>query len=71
MISIDGASPSKENIASGKYPLYRPLYLVSKGQPQGDIKHFIDFALSSEGQKIISSQGTVNMEEGKGLRIKK
>ncbi len=27
-LSLDGVAPTKENIASGKYPLFRPLYLA-------------------------------------------
>jgi len=67
LLALDGKTPSKENIGSGKYPLVRPLYLVTKGEPAGEVKNFIDFALSKEGQAIISAQGTVNLEEGKAL----
>ncbi len=68
MIKVDGAAPTKENIMSGKYPFYRPLYLSTKGEPSGEVKKFIDFALSDEGQAIISKQGTVNLKEGKSLK---
>lgn len=69
MLKVDGVSPTKENIMKGKYPLYRPLYLTTKGEPTGEIKNFIDFAKSDEGQLIISKQGTVNLEEGKALSM--
>ncbi len=62
-----GMEPSKENTASGKYPLWRPLYIsVNKNAPE-KAKKIIEFILSPEGQSIISSQGTVNLEEGKAL----
>ncbi len=68
VLSINGVKPTKENIGSGKYVLYRPLYLVlNKSRPNPEARKFIDFALSAEGQKIISEQGTVNLEEGKAL----
>jgi phosphate transport system substrate-binding protein len=70
MIKVDGVAPIKENIMAGKYPFYRPLYLTTKGEPTGEIRKFIDFALSAEGQAIISEQGTVNLKEGKGLKVK-
>jgi phosphate transport system substrate-binding protein len=66
-LALDGAEPSKENIAKGKYPLFRPLYLMTQPNPSPKVKKFLDWILSSEGQKIISEQGTVNLEEGKEL----
>lgn len=70
ILALDGISPTKQNIASGKYPLFRPLYLMTKGDPAGDIKDFLSWMLGEEGQKVISEQGTVNLEEGKGLKEK-
>jgi len=67
MLSLDGVAPTKANLMSGAYPLVRPLYLVTRGDPQGEVKNFIDFALSPEGQAVIAAQGTVNLEEGEGL----
>ncbi len=70
MLKIDGAAPTKENIMSGKYPLYRPLYLVTQENPSGEVKKFLDFAMSPEGQAVIAAQGTVNLEEGKALTLR-
>ncbi len=67
-LSLDGVAPTKENIATGKYPLFRPLYLaVNKTKAPPEARKFIDFALSPEGQAIISEQGTVNLQEGESL----
>jgi len=60
-------TPTKENIMSGKYPLFRPLYLITKGKPQSEAKAFIDWLLSDEDLKLISGQGTVNLNEGRNL----
>ncbi len=68
ILTLDGIEPNKENIASGLYPLFRPIFLVTKGKPEGKVKDFIDWLLSKDGQKIISDEGTVNLEEGKGLK---
>jgi phosphate transport system substrate-binding protein len=65
MLSIDGVFPSKKNVASGKYPYFRPLYLVTHPEPEEKIAKFLNFAFSPEGQAVISSQGTVNLDEGK------
>ena len=45
--------PEIDNVVSGKYPISRPLFFYTNGQPQGNVKDFIDFALSKEGQKIV------------------
>jgi phosphate transport system substrate-binding protein len=68
VLSLNGIEPSKENIASGKYPLWRPLYITIPKNPPEKIKKVVDFMLSPEGQSIISAQGTVNLEEGKALK---
>jgi phosphate transport system substrate-binding protein len=67
ILELNGINTAKQNIASGKYLLYRPLYLVTKSTPDRTTEKFIEFALSSEGQRIISEQGTVNLREGANL----
>lgn len=69
-LNYDNVAPTKVNIATGKYSLFRPLYLVTKAMPSPEARKFLDFALSAEGQQIISQQGTVNLAEGSGLRSK-
>jgi len=67
MLKLNGIDTDKVNIASGKYLLYRPLYIVTSTNPDENIKKFIEFAKSREGQEIISEQGTVNLREGAKL----
>jgi len=47
-------APTVDNVTSGKYPISRPLFLYTNGQPQGLVKKFVDFALSKEGQDIVT-----------------
>lgn len=63
-LSINGISPTKEKIASGTYPLFRPLYIAINKNAPLKARKVLDFILSREGQSIISQQGTVNLEEG-------
>ncbi len=42
-----------ENVINGKYPISRPLFIYTNGQPQGLVKKFVDFCLSKEGQDIV------------------
>jgi phosphate transport system substrate-binding protein len=62
-VTLDGIEPSPENIASGKYPMARPLYLITDGKPEGSAKKFIDYVLSSEGQKLMTKHGYLTLKE--------
>ena len=71
LLKINGKAPTYDNIKSGQYVLYRPLYLVTKrGQKDPKIRDFIRFAVSREGQEIIRKQGTVPYTEAMALVMK-
>lgn len=46
-------APTAENVISGKYPISRPLFFCTDGEPRGSVKKFLDFCLSEEGQDIV------------------
>lgn len=62
-LSVNGTleTPSVESVKAGKYPLARPLHLLTKGEPSGDAANFIAFLGSPEGQKIITEEGFVTL----------
>ncbi|MGV4891437.1 phosphate ABC transporter substrate-binding protein [Streptomyces viridosporus] len=62
-VTLDGIEPSPENIASGKYPMARPLYLITDGKPEGSAKKFVDYLLSSKGQKLMTKHGYLTLKE--------
>jgi len=53
-VTVNNIEPSDDNIRSGAYLISRPLLLVTNGLPKGMVKKFIDFMLSSEGQKYVA-----------------
>jgi phosphate transport system substrate-binding protein len=53
-VTVNGTEPSDKNIQSGAYLISRPLLLVTKGLPKDDVKKFIGFMLSREGQEIVN-----------------
>ena len=55
-------TPSADDARSGKYPLARKLYLYTIGEPTGEVKKFIDWTLSAEGQAILAKTGTVTLK---------
>jgi phosphate transport system substrate-binding protein len=49
----DYIAPTIDNVVKSIYPVSRPLFVYTNGQPQGLVKKFLDFALSAEGQVIV------------------
>lgn len=56
-LSLDGVEPKILGVKDGKYGIAATDYLLSKGEPAGLAKEFIDFVLSADGQKIILGEG--------------
>ena len=59
-ISKDGAkcvSPSVPTAVDRSYPIARPLFMYTNGEPKGDIKEYLDWILSDTGQCIIMKKG--------------
>jgi phosphate transport system substrate-binding protein len=48
--------PRVAAIIDKSYPMSRPLYMYTDGQPEGHIKKYIDWVLSDEGQCILSER---------------
>lgn len=55
--------PTPENIQSGKYPLSRPLNLITDKNPEGTKKEFIDYVLGPEGQNLVTKHGYLTLEQ--------
>lgn len=53
----DDASPavrgSIETVLDGSYPLARPLFEYTAGEPQGVVKQWLDWVMGPEGQEIV------------------
>jgi phosphate transport system substrate-binding protein len=61
--------PDVNNVIKKTYPLSRPLYFYTNGQPQGITKLFIDFTLSPKGQQQFTETGFVPIGEKIGPKI--
>ena len=55
-LPLNNIAPTTENVRNGKFPLMRPLNLITKTKPIGLIKQFIDFAQSKEASPFIKEQ---------------
>jgi phosphate transport system substrate-binding protein len=59
-VSKDGqpcVNPSVATASDGSYPVARPLFMYTNGEPQGVIKAYMDWVMSDEGQCIILKKG--------------
>ncbi len=56
-VKVNGVAPTAENVKSGKYPITRYLYIYLRNKPTGEIKKFIDWVLSPDGQTIVKEVG--------------
>jgi phosphate transport system substrate-binding protein len=58
-VTLDGVTPTLETVRDGSYGVARGLYSLTKGQPQGLTKAFIDYLFSGEGQQIAADKGFI------------
>jgi len=59
IVNADGTpvTPSVATAADGSYPIARPLFMYTAGQPEGAIKKYLDWILGDTGQGIILKKG--------------
>ncbi|HAD04410.1 MAG: hypothetical protein A2091_01830 [Desulfuromonadales bacterium GWD2_61_12] len=55
-VRVDGIEPSLAEVTAHRYPLLRPLTLVTGPSPRPVALRFIDFARSPEGQKLMAKK---------------
>jgi phosphate transport system substrate-binding protein len=68
-LNFEGAAPTKQNITSGKYPIWSYEHMYTKGQPTGLEKEFLDYMVSPEVQsKLVPALGYIPISEMKVSR---
>lgn len=55
VLSVNKISPTQQTVQNGNYPLTRNLIFLTKGTPTGNVKDFINFCQSHEGQNIVNN----------------
>ncbi len=60
-LTIDGVDVSEETVASGKYPVARPLFMVTDGYPKlgSHVHALVTLHLTPAGQEIVKGIGFV------------
>jgi phosphate transport system substrate-binding protein len=60
-ININGITPNDTNVRNDTYPIIRYLFFYTINSPSGEVKKFIDWVMSKEGQSIISNFGFISI----------
>lgn len=58
-LTVNGVPASAKTALSKEYPIARPLYMYTNGQPEGVVAGFIKFVLSPAGQKLVAREGFI------------
>ena len=56
-LKLDGMEPTPRNAASGAYPYYKRLFLVTGTKRSAAVERFVAFVQSPAGRKILASNG--------------
>ena len=74
-LTVNGVQASAKTALSKEYPIARPLYMYTNGQPEGVVADFIKFVLSPAGQKLVAKEGfiplTAEAKEKPSKKVKK
>ncbi len=58
-LNINGISPTEESVIEDVYPISRYLHFYTLRQPEGEVKKFIDWVISNEGQRLVRESGYI------------
>jgi phosphate transport system substrate-binding protein len=58
-VTIDGVSPSADNVERKRYGLVREAFFVTKSPPPPAVGRFLEFARSAEGNEVIRANGAI------------
>ena len=63
-VKIDGAEASADAVKNGSYKVSRPFNVVTKGELSAVAQDFLDFIMSADGQKVVSDNSYIEVENG-------
>lgn len=63
-LQIDGAEPTAENVKSGDYKIARPFNIVTADGLSETAQDFVDYIMSSDGQKVVEENGYISVADG-------
>jgi phosphate transport system substrate-binding protein len=64
-LTVNGVQATTKTAVAKEYPVARPLYMYTNGQPAGETAKFVKFVLSPAGQKLVAKAGFVPLAGSK------
>lgn len=64
-VKVDGAEASPETVKDGTYKISRPFNIATKKDASEAAQDFISFILSTEGQKVVTDNGYIALDDTK------
>ncbi len=62
-LKVNGVEATGDNVKSGDYAISRPFNIAYKGELSEVAQDFVDYIMSSDGQKVITDEGYVSVSE--------
>lgn len=59
IVTVNGIAPSPATLRDNSYPISRTLHFATKGEAKTEIKPFLAFVVSDDGQKVVKKVGFV------------
>jgi phosphate transport system substrate-binding protein len=61
-LTVNGIIANDKNALNGTFPIARPLYMYTDGQPKAAVADYLNFVKGPEGQKIVKKEGFVPLK---------
>ncbi len=61
ILKVNNIAPTNKAIIQNRYPLKRPLFLLIPKAAKPEVKRFVDFTLSEEGQRFLQSLNVISL----------
>ncbi len=59
VVAVNGVLPSLTMVKNGTYPITRPLFFYTNGQPAGSVRQFIELPKTKDGKRMITELGFI------------
>ena len=63
-LPLNGVAPSVAALVRGRYPYFKPLYLITPQNPSGPARAFATFIQSRQGARILSDNSYLPLQSG-------
>jgi phosphate transport system substrate-binding protein len=61
ILRLDSVAPSLNNLSNGTYPLFVPLFTLTKKEASEVVRKFLNFLRSGEGKRILAQNGCLSI----------